>query len=43
VGLRAPVKAAIEPAIETILTKLREQGLELTEREKPQAPDLWWE
>ncbi|MBI5068280.1 MAG: hydrogenase maturation protease [Deltaproteobacteria bacterium] len=43
VGLSAPVKAAVAPAVAEVLRQLASLGVEPAPREPALEPDLWWE
>ncbi len=43
VGLSDAVRDALQPAAESVVAQLAKLGVEATRRERPVAPDLWWQ
>jgi hydrogenase maturation protease len=43
VGLSPPVRAALEPALASLVAQLASLGVAARPRPEPRAPDLWWE
>jgi len=43
VGITADVRSAVPDAVDVVLTELDRLGAPAQPRERPEAPDLWWE